>query len=206
MFFLSCEARVLARQGDASAANTHKFFCKVSVFLSKRRINGAKSVGMRRWGIPLLTCGGGSVSGIVSCILSQASAFPCMWEIQFLARSVSVPCGKSALPLREVTRKSRMSRAVNRGGFWLLGSPKMPIKERCRGKHVNVFHDIFWVATPTSCGSSAVQKSADFGVRGNGITSRMFCIPVTNRMSRSNPSPKPACGQEPNLRVSRYHE
>ena len=36
------------------------------------------------------------------------------------------------------------------------------------------------------------QNSADFGVLGNGMTSRMFCIPVTNRISRSKPSPKPA--------------
>lgn len=35
------------------------------------------------------------------------------------------------------------------------------------------------------------QNSAVFGVRGNGMTSRMFCIPVTKRMRRSKPSPKP---------------
>ena len=41
------------------------------------------------------------------------------------------------------------------------------------------------------------QNSADFGVRGKGMTSRMFCMPVTKRMSRSKPRPKPAWGQEP---------
>ena len=41
------------------------------------------------------------------------------------------------------------------------------------------------------------QNSADLGVRGKGMTSRMFCMPVTKRMSRSKPRPKPACGHEP---------
>ena len=41
------------------------------------------------------------------------------------------------------------------------------------------------------------QNSAFFGVRGNGMTSRMFCMPVTKRIRRSKPSPKPACGQLP---------
>lgn len=35
------------------------------------------------------------------------------------------------------------------------------------------------------------QNSADFGVRGNGMTSRMFCMPVTKRMRRSKPKPNP---------------
>ena len=38
------------------------------------------------------------------------------------------------------------------------------------------------------------QKSALFGVRRNGITSRMFPMPDTSCTKRSNPSPKPACG------------
>ena len=49
------------------------------------------------------------------------------------------------------------------------------------------------------------QNSAFFGVLGNGITSRMFCIPVTNSIRRSKPRPKPACGAAPKRRVSRYH-
>jgi hypothetical protein len=31
------------------------------------------------------------------------------------------------------------------------------------------------------------------GQRGYGMTSRMFSMPVQNRMRRSNPSPKPEC-------------
>ena len=38
------------------------------------------------------------------------------------------------------------------------------------------------------------QKSALPGWRGKGMTSRMFSTPVQNCTSRSNPSPKPACG------------
>src|SRR6478736_10153229 len=49
------------------------------------------------------------------------------------------------------------------------------------------------------------QNSAFFGVRGNGITSRMFVMPVTNCTILSNPNPNPACGTDPNLLVSRYH-
>ena len=41
------------------------------------------------------------------------------------------------------------------------------------------------------------QNSAFFGVRGKGMTSRMFCMPVTKRIRRSKPNPKPACGQLP---------
>jgi len=50
------------------------------------------------------------------------------------------------------------------------------------------------------------QKSALPGVRGNGITSRMFAIPVTNCTTLSRPSPKPACGTVPKRRRSRYHQ
>jgi hypothetical protein len=50
------------------------------------------------------------------------------------------------------------------------------------------------------------QNSALPGNRGNGITSRMFSTPVTYCTSRSNPSPKPACGTEPYRRRSRYHQ
>ena len=49
------------------------------------------------------------------------------------------------------------------------------------------------------------QNSADFGVLGNGITSRIFCIPVTKRINRSKPSPKPAWGHDPQRRVSIDH-
>ena len=35
------------------------------------------------------------------------------------------------------------------------------------------------------------------GVRGNGITSLIFVMPVTIMISRSNPNPKPLCGTLP---------
>ena len=38
------------------------------------------------------------------------------------------------------------------------------------------------------------QKSAELGVLGKGITSRMFSIPVANCTSLSNPNPNPAWG------------
>jgi len=41
------------------------------------------------------------------------------------------------------------------------------------------------------------QNSALFGVRGNGITSLIFPMPVTNSTKRSSPSPLPACGTVP---------
>ena len=50
------------------------------------------------------------------------------------------------------------------------------------------------------------QNSADPGTRGNGITSRMFAIPVMNCTTRSKPRPKPACGTEPYRRRSVYHQ
>ena len=46
-------------------------------------------------------------------------------------------------------------------------------------------------------GWGLVQQGALPGVRGKGITSRMFCMPVTNCTSRSKPRPKPAWGAEP---------
>lgn len=46
-------------------------------------------------------------------------------------------------------------------------------------------------------GWGLVQQGALPGVRGKGITSRMFCMPVTNCTSRSKPRPKPACGTLP---------
>ena len=42
-----------------------------------------------------------------------------------------------------------------------------------------------------------VQNSACRGARGNGITSRMFSIPVAYWIARSKPRPKPACGTVP---------
>lgn len=41
------------------------------------------------------------------------------------------------------------------------------------------------------------QNSALRGVRGKGITSRMFFMPVAYMMARSKPRPKPACGTVP---------
>src|SRR5262245_41630735 len=41
------------------------------------------------------------------------------------------------------------------------------------------------------------QNSAFPGVRGNGITSRMLVMPVTNCTVRSSPRPKPECGTVP---------
>ena len=52
----------------------------------------------------------------------------------------------------------------------------------------------------------ATQNSAFPGVRGNGITSRMFAMPVTNCTIRSRPRPKPECGTVPKRRRSRYHQ
>lgn len=50
------------------------------------------------------------------------------------------------------------------------------------------------------------QNSAWRGVRGKGITSRMFSIPVRSMIRRSKPSPKPAWGQLPQRRLSRYQD
>lgn len=50
------------------------------------------------------------------------------------------------------------------------------------------------------------QKSAFPVVRGKGSTSRMLDTPVKYIIRRSKPRPKPACGAEPNLRSSRYHQ
>jgi len=41
------------------------------------------------------------------------------------------------------------------------------------------------------------QNSALPGVRGNGITSRMFDMPVMNWTTRSSPKPKPLWGTVP---------
>ena len=38
------------------------------------------------------------------------------------------------------------------------------------------------------------------------MTSRMFSTPVQYCTRRSNPSPNPACGTDPYLRRSRYHQ
>ena len=46
-------------------------------------------------------------------------------------------------------------------------------------------------------GAAASRVSALPGVRGNGMTSRMFAIPVAYATDRSNPSPNPACGTVP---------
>jgi len=48
------------------------------------------------------------------------------------------------------------------------------------------------------------QNSAWPGLRGNGMTSRMFVIPVAYWIVRSNPRPNPACGTLPYRRRSRY--
>ena len=50
------------------------------------------------------------------------------------------------------------------------------------------------------------QKSAFPVVRGKGSTTRMLDTPVKYIIRRSKPRPKPACGAEPNLRSSRYHQ
>ena len=52
----------------------------------------------------------------------------------------------------------------------------------------------------------AAQNSAFPGTRGKGITSRTFAIPVMNWTTRSKPTPNPACGTDPYLRRSRYHQ
>lgn len=48
------------------------------------------------------------------------------------------------------------------------------------------------------------QNSAWPGLRGNGMTSRMFVIPVAYWIVRSNPRPNPAWGTLPYRRRSRY--
>src|SRR5579884_2245875 len=50
------------------------------------------------------------------------------------------------------------------------------------------------------------QNSAEPGVRGAGITSRIFFMPVTYMSMRSRPRPKPECGAVPYFRRSRYHQ
>ena len=50
------------------------------------------------------------------------------------------------------------------------------------------------------------QNSALPGYLGNGMTSLMFSTPVTYCTSLSNPRPNPACGTEPYLLRSRYHQ
>ena len=48
------------------------------------------------------------------------------------------------------------------------------------------------------------QYRADPGVRGNGMTSLILFMAVTNCKNRSNPRPKPECGTVPKLLRSRY--
>ena len=52
----------------------------------------------------------------------------------------------------------------------------------------------------------SVQNSRCLGVRGKGMTSRIFVTPVTVIKKRSNPRPNPACGTVPKRRMSRYHQ
>ena len=54
--------------------------------------------------------------------------------------------------------------------------------------------------------NGSTVKLIDFGVRGNGIVSRILAIPVTSIIIRSKPKQKPACGTLPYLRESKYHE
>src|SRR6516162_7684730 len=55
------------------------------------------------------------------------------------------------------------------------------------------------------CSLSFSQNFAHLGTRGNGKTSRIFPIPVMYIKARSKPSPNPAWGTVPYLRMSRYH-
>lgn len=50
------------------------------------------------------------------------------------------------------------------------------------------------------------QNSALPVVRANGMTSRMFCIPVRYMISLSKPRPNPACFTPPKRLRSRYHQ
>ena len=54
--------------------------------------------------------------------------------------------------------------------------------------------------------SIAAQNSAYPGALGNGITSLIFSIPVAIITSLSKPNPNPACGTDPYLLRSRYHQ
>ena len=73
-------------------------------------------------------------------------------------------------------------------------------------------HSSMWLSRTAREGRKAPhsdgfrQKSACWGVRGNGCTSRMLVMPVTKSSSRSKPSPKPEWGADPQRRVSRYHQ
>lgn len=49
------------------------------------------------------------------------------------------------------------------------------------------------------------QNSAEPGVRGKGIASLMFSIPVANCTSLSKPSPKPACGTGRQRNTNKVH-
>ena len=91
-------------------------------------------------------------------------------------------------------------------GFWrifrekseksCLQMHKMPILRRSVAGHVELIGLSGYMGlTPYYIYRG--QNSADLGVRGKGMTSRMFCMPVTKRMRRSKPRPKPAWGQEP---------
>jgi hypothetical protein len=70
--------------------------------------------------------------------------------------------------------------------------------------HVNWPGDVARKLTRHS--NKPAQNSALPGVRGNGITSRIFFIPVRYIIMRSNPMPKPACFTPPKRRRSRYHQ
>ena len=70
------------------------------------------------------------------------------------------------------------------------------------------FHSLFHTRPPTVCSTVILCGKANYNsqlltVLGNGMTSRIFAIPVRYITQRSNPSPNPACLAEPYLRRSR---
>ena len=106
------------------------------------------------------------------------------------------------------TRERRTDKNVT------FGNKRWRVTRRARGSsrttsrsnnHVSSVSTTRGVHTHSSLRVSS-QNSAEPGYLGNGMTSLMFSTPVTYCTSRSNPSPNPACGTDPYLRRSRYHQ
>ena len=91
-----------------------------------------------------------------------------------------------------------------------FGNRRWRVAQRARGPRRTTSRS-YTPRIPTTRGvhpNSALsyQNSAEPGYLGNGMTSLMFSTPVTYCTSRSNPRPNPACGTDPYLRRSRYHQ
>src|SRR5690606_10073702 len=62
---------------------------------------------------------------------------------------------------------------------------------------VTLYRRSLWRRAASAAAANRTQYSAFPGVRGYGMTSRMFAMPVAYWMARSSPSPNPACGTVP---------